>query len=87
MQQSGYFYSNWLNPKTDKPNLGDKVLVKMKWKSGIFDYNVAIYAINGNDKRKRGFFQNYDNQLSDNKIMRQDSWEYTNVIGWMNIPS
>lgn len=79
--------AGWLNPKVNKPQLGQKVLVKMQWKSGVVDYNVAIYAINGNDKRKRGFFQNYDNQLKDGNIMRHDSWEYTNVVGWMSIPT
>jgi hypothetical protein len=79
--------AGWLNPKTHKPHLGQKVLVRMQWKTGIEDYNVAIYAINSNDKRKRGFFQNYDNQLKDGNIMRYDSWEYTNVVSWMPIPT
>ena len=79
--------AGWLNPKSNKPNLGQKVLVKMQWKSGVVDYNVAIYAINENDKRKKGYFQNYDNQLKDGNIMRYDAWEYTNVIAWMPIPT
>ena len=40
--------AGWLNPKSNKPHLGQKVLVKMQWKSGVVDYNVAIYAINEN---------------------------------------
>ena len=79
--------AGWFNPKTNKPHLGQKVLVKMQWKSGIVDYNVAIYAINENDKRKKGYFQNYDNQLKDGNIMKYDAWEYTNVVAWMPIPT
>lgn len=79
--------AGWLNPKTHKPHLGQKVLVKMVWRTGVEDYNVAIYAINGIDRRKRGFFQNYDNQLNDGNIMEYNSWEYTNVVAWMPIPT
>lgn len=67
-----------------KPKLGSKVLVKIVYKSGKVDYNVAIYALCGYDKRKKGFFQNFENQLQDGNIMDSNSWEYTrNVKAWL----
>ncbi len=74
--------NNWINPKKQKPKLGQKILIKFKLGFGNYEYNVAIYAINGNDKRKTGFFENYDNKLSKDNVMKYDSWEYQNVIGW-----
>ncbi len=79
--------NTWINIKKDKPKLGQKVLIKKQYVDGEIEYNVAIYAINGNDKRKRGFFQNYDSQLENENIMKYNSWEYTNVIEWMSIPN
>lgn len=76
----------WFNYKKVKPKLGEKVLVKMQWSSGGFDFNVAIYAINGYDHRKKGFFQNFDIHLNkENNIMKYDAWEYKNVISWCRI--
>jgi hypothetical protein len=68
----------------EKPILGSKVLVKMVYKSGKVDYNVAIYAICGYDKRKKGFFQNFEHQLNEGNIMDVNAWEYTrNVKAWL----
>ena len=75
----------WNNPKIKHPKLGEKVLVKQGYKSGKTDYNIAIYAISHYDRRKRGYFQNYDNQLLDGNIMNHNSWLYTNIIGWAEI--
>lgn len=36
--------------KRKKPKIGRKVLVKMVYKSGKVDYNVAIYTVCGYDK-------------------------------------
>ena len=69
--------------KRKKPEFGSKVLVKLIYKSGKIDYNVAIYAICGYDKRKRGFFQNFEHQLQDSSIMDSEAVEYTrNVKSW-----
>lgn len=74
--------------KREKPQLGSKVLVKIVYKSGMVDYEVAIYAISGYDKRKKGFFQNLENRLQDGDIMDVYAREYTrNVKAWYPLVS
>lgn len=74
----------WINPKDKKPELGSKVLVKIQYPKNI-DYNVAIFAKSGMDKRVKGFFQNFDNHLLDGLTMKYDAWMYSNVVGWKKI--
>lgn len=74
----------WIDPKVKKPELGAKVLVKLKNEDRI-DYQVCIFAKHKKDKRVRGFFENQSYRLSYDNVMTGNVWMYNNVVAWKEI--
>jgi len=82
---NGNLRNLWYRPETMRPNLGEKVLVERQV-GGEIDYDVAIYAISENDKRKHGFFINSNSYLKlPEYVMSRQALQFYNITAWTPI--
>lgn len=81
-----WYPTGWLDVKTVKPKLGDKVLITRQLESGELEQWVAIYAINEMDHRRRGFFMLHSDIFFRGRNAYSYGFAYSRVLAWMYIP-